>query len=130
MAALAALFAVRVVGQALQRWAPQAWLPPADAFQGSGTPYVALLASQLVILALMARFAIRVARGTHPRRPGLGLAMAWLGALYLAGSVARLVIGAAIPSAPPWFHAWIPGMFHLVLATAVLVAAWHHRRRA
>jgi hypothetical protein len=47
------LFALRVAGQAIQRWAPQSFLPPFDAFQGSNLPYFVLLGSQIVTLGAM-----------------------------------------------------------------------------
>jgi hypothetical protein len=109
------LFALRVAGQAIQRWAPQAWLPPFDAFQGSELPYGVLLGSQLVILAAMARFAVRVPR---PRRVFL-----WTGGIYMAGALARIAIGILVPAAPAWFSAWIPAFFHVVLAAYLLTLA-------
>ena len=39
VAALSAAFLVRVAGQAVQRWFPQGFLPPFEAWQGSGIPY-------------------------------------------------------------------------------------------
>ena len=55
-------FAMRVLGQALQRWAPQPFLPPFDGFQGSNLPYGLLLSVQLVILVVMMIVSRRVRR--------------------------------------------------------------------
>ena len=57
-------FAMRVLGQALQRWAPQPLLPPFDAFQGSNLPYWLLLSVQLVILVVMTIVCRRVQTGS------------------------------------------------------------------
>jgi hypothetical protein len=46
---LSAMFAARVLGQLLQRWMPQPFLPPAEALQGSSLPYTALLSSLLPV---------------------------------------------------------------------------------
>lgn len=106
------LFSLRVAGQAIQRWAPQSWLPPFDAFQGSDLPYWFLLFVQLLILAAMAFYSLR---------PRGGRVLLWIGGLYMAGSLLRIMIGLAVPDAHPWFRAWISGVFHLVLAAYLLV---------
>jgi hypothetical protein len=130
MALLAGLFSLRVAGQAVQHWAPQDFLPDFDAFQGSSLPYPVLLMFQLVILAWMARTILRVARGSATPNRRLGRWLAWLGGLYMAGSILRIVVGLAIPSAPAWFSTWIPALFHLVIAGFVVVAGDFHLRHA
>jgi hypothetical protein len=112
---LTLLFSLRVAGQAIQLWAPQPWLPPFDAFQGSNLPYPFLLASQIVILGVMVY--------CNVRRPRGGRAIRWFGIIYMAGSLARIAIGVAVPSAPAWFSTWIPAAFHVVLAGYVLTLA-------
>src|SRR5881397_3408669 len=92
---LSLLFAGRVVGQAVQNWWPQPFLPPFASFQGSSLPYWILLAAQIVILLLMLHLALRVQRGTLARHAGAGRVLAYTGALYLALSLARLAIGVA-----------------------------------
>jgi hypothetical protein len=114
------LFSLRVAGQAMQRWAPQSWLPPFDAFQGGNLPYPVLLASQILILGLMIFFNLRSRKG----RP----ALLWIGGLYMAGSLLRIAVGLAVPGAPPWFSTWIPAVFHVVLAGYVLALARVHPR--
>jgi hypothetical protein len=64
-------------------------------------------------------FAWRAHRGRAPK----GRALLWFGAVYMAGSLLRIVVGIALPGAPAWFTAWIPAAFHLVLAGYVLVLA-------
>jgi hypothetical protein len=129
MTLLTALFAVRVAGQALQRWNPQPWLPPFATWQGSTLDYRALLAIQVSILAGMAWTSWRAWTGAL--RPRIGAAR-WLraaGALYMAGAVSRIAIGVAVPAAPRWFSAWIPASFHLVLAGFVLAWAGYYSMR-
>jgi hypothetical protein len=125
---LSFLFGLRVAGQALQRWAPQPFLPAFETFQGSSLPYGVLLASQLVILSAMLWYAYRV-QGRR-LRPSLraGRLLLWIGGIYMAGSLARIVVGIALPEAPAWFTAWIPAFFHLVLASYVLTLGCYHRR--
>ena len=120
------LFALRVAGQAVQKWQPQAYLPSFGEFQGSGIPYPALLAVQLVILAVMGRVCWRVHSGTLLASHRTGKILRMFGWLYMTGSLARIVVGLLISAAPGWFTTWIPAFFHVVLATFVLVVAHCH----
>lgn len=124
---LTLLFTLRVAGQAVQRWWPQPSLPPFDAFQGSGLPYLFLLSAQLIILVLMVRAALRVGAGTLSPSQGQLRFLLGFGAIYLAGSVLRIVIGVVAPAVSHWFTAWIPAFFHLVLAAFVITLALHAR---
>ena len=127
LSALALLFAVRVAGQAIQRWLPLSFLPPFGAFQGSTIPYPVLLPVQVAILAIMLGIARRVQQGTLVRREPIGRMLSFAGRVYFVTMLARLVIGLTVPEAPAWFRAPISSVFHLVLATFVLVLAAHHR---
>ena len=122
------LFAGRVAGQAIQTWAPQPWLPPLERWQGSSLDYSVLLGTQLLMLAAMAWASVRAWREVLVVRPTLGRVLLWLGAIYMAGSIARIAVGLAVPGAPPWFSTWIPAIFHLVLAGFVLALARYHSR--
>jgi hypothetical protein len=128
LGALSLLFALRVLGQAVQAWAPQAFLPPFGAFQGSALPYWILLPAQLLILGLMLWLSWRVETGTLRSNPRVGIILLWAGSIYLAAALGRLCIGLGLPDAPAWFRAWISGVWHVVLASFVLVLAGFHRR--
>lgn len=118
------LFILRVGAQALQRWWPQPFLPPFGDFQGSGLPYGVLLPAQLAIVAAMAHAARRVRSGRFSPSPRARRALAWAGAVYLAGSLGRIAVGLVWhEAAPAWFTAWIPAVFHTVLAAFVLCLA-------
>jgi len=125
LALLTALFACRVGGQAVQRVSPQAWLPAFSAFQGSRLPYWALLGAQLVILTAMIAVTRDVYRGRFRLSSPAARRLRWAGALYMGGSLLRLAIGLGVPQAPAWFSAWIPAVFHVVLAGwLLLLATW------
>jgi hypothetical protein len=125
---LCVLFAVRVLGQALQRWAPQLFLPPFEAFQGSRLPYWLLLSFQLLILAVMMRVARRVQSDRLVPHHRIGFWLAWAGAVYMVVALGRIAVGLAVPDAPAWFKTWIPAFFHVVLAAFVLVVSLYHLR--
>jgi hypothetical protein len=126
LAALTALFALRVAAQAIQCWAPQPFLPPFDEFQGSALPYGILLSSQLIILAAMAHCTLRVRAGTLRPARRAGNVLAWLGGVYMGVSLFRIAIGLTVPGAGPWFSAWIPATLHVVLAAFVVTLAYYH----
>jgi hypothetical protein len=121
-------FALRVFGQALQRWAPQPFLPPFDAFQGSNLPYWLLLSVQLVILVVMTVVCRRVQTGSLAPSARAGTLLMWAGWTYMIVSAGRIVVGVSWPAAPAWFSTWIPAVFHVVLAAYVLTLAYYHRR--
>jgi hypothetical protein len=124
---LSILFALRVFGQAFQRWMPQSILPSFDHFQGSNLPYWLLLSAQLAIVAAMVHYSWRTQTGKLVPRRRAGRVLAWAGSIYMIGSLARLAIGLTLPVPPTWFMAWIPAIFHLVLAGFVLTLAAYHR---
>jgi hypothetical protein len=119
-------FLLRVVGQAVQRWLPQRWLPPFEAFQGSSLPYFVLLTVQIIILFFMLRTAIRAGAGTLRSNRRAGRLLGIAGSIYLFVSLARIAVGLAVTSAPDWFRTWIPAVFHVVLAAYVVVLARYH----
>jgi len=98
--------------------------PPAHA----SSPLQRLLSAQLVILAAMAFASWRVQSGRLVLGGRAGNALAWAGGIYMAGSLARIAVGLAVPAAPDWFRTWIPAVFHVVLAAYVLTLALCHRR--
>jgi hypothetical protein len=105
---------------------PVGFLPPFDRFQGSNLPYAVLLAAQLAIVLAMAWFSWRVQTASFPARRRAGVVLAWIGGIYMAGSLGRLAVGLLASAPPPWFTAWVSGIFHVVLAAYVLVLSVYH----
>jgi hypothetical protein len=128
LCALSLLFAIRVLGQALQHWVPQPFLPPFDDFQGSSLPYGLLLSSQFAILAAMVWVAWRARIGALAPSRRAGSVLLWAGGIYMAGSLLRIAIGLTVSGAPAWFSTWIPAVFHVVLAAFVLTLSHYHLR--
>ncbi len=123
LALLLAAFLFRVLAQLVAAVAPTGALPPFAAWQGSALPYPLLLAAQGAIALGMAWAVLRRARGGRVvparwRRPVL------LGALVYFGVMAfRFVAGLSVLAAVPWFAAALPAVFHMVLATFLLLLA-------
>jgi hypothetical protein len=124
--ALSFLFLARITGQLIQYFNPVPWLPQLDAWQGSSLPYGVLLFSQLIIFALMGRISSQYTLGRVKQNPSKGKWLLSLGILYFLSMAGRLVIGFTNLSMHPWFHTFIPAIFHLVLATFVLLLAAFH----
>jgi hypothetical protein len=121
VAALSAAFLVRVAGQAVQRWFPQGFLPPFEAWQGSGIPYPSLLACQIVIIALLA---VAICSMVHRARLLSGKGSRWvmiIGCAYFVLMLARLVLGLTVLGDSAWFTAWISALLHLDLAIVIIL---------
>jgi hypothetical protein len=116
------LFCLRVAGQALVAFFDVTWLPRMERWQSGLLPYGALLASQVLIVALMAWICVDFTRGrgffVQPRR-FFALHWLWFGWTYLGAMIARFFIQG--PTIPVFFH-W------LLAAFIILVGLWHRRQ--
>ena len=122
------LFALRVGAQLVQYAIPTRFLPPFDAWQGSGLAYPLLLTSQPVILVAMAVGTRAVRRGAGGRK-GVGHWLMALGTVYFGSMSARLVLGQTVLADVGWFAKPLPALFHLVLAAYVLTLGHYLARR-
>lgn len=118
---LTALFAFRVTAQPLALFMPQ--LPAFDAWHGNVLPYPLLLVAQLLIFALMVAVNLACMRGRLDPRPRLARVLNLLGWVYFSGMLARLALGQTLDPVPAWFDRPLPTLFHLVLATWLLLLA-------
>ena len=119
---LLAAFASRVVGQLLVVAGLAPFLPPMDDWQSGLLPYPLLLASQILILALLGAVCLHFWRGHgyfFTRRLWLGTTLWTVGWIYAIGMVVRYTL---------LRRDAIPVVFHIVLASFLLVVAHHHRR--
>ena len=128
--ALFILFAGRVAAQLVQRLWPTSLLPGFADWQSGLLPYGLLLASQLIILLAIAHQTVQIWRGrTQPQRR-VGAVLLGLGAVYLAAACFRLAAGLSVLSDRPFFATYLPSLFHMVLASVVLVLGDFHFRGA
>jgi hypothetical protein len=120
------LFAVRVVAQPLALVVHSAILPPFESWHSAALPYGVLVASQIAILLALGLMARRFTAGTvTPRRPIGALALVF-GALYLVSMVVRLALGLTVLGHVRWFASPLPTVFHIVLATSLLLFGQFH----
>jgi hypothetical protein len=115
------LFVLRVLGQLLVVSGLAPFLPPMDEWQSGLLPYPLLFASQILIIFLLATVCVHFSRGQgYFVRPHAWLATPpWiLGWIYAVGMVVRYAL---------LRRDAIPVVFHIVLATFMLVVAQYHR---
>lgn len=130
VALLSAAFLLRVLGQAVQQWFPQDFLPAFEAWQGSGLPYPALLACQIVILSLLG---VAICSMVHRARflgPRASRCVILAGLAYLAFMLVRLALGLTVLQDSEWFTTWISTLLHLDLAAIVILWGWDQLRRS
>jgi len=115
------LFTLRVVGQLLVVSGVAGFLPPMEEWQSGLLPYPALLASQVLIVFLLATVCVQFSRGEGwfvRRHRSLATPLWVAGWIYAVGMVTRYAL---------LRRDSIPVAFHIVLAGFLLVVASHHR---
>ena len=122
---LTGLFAFRVVAQPAAL-AFDGVLPSFNSWDGGVLPYPVLLVTQLVILGWLARTAWRFTTGKFVPRRQIGRAALTFGGVYFAVMFLRLLLGATALSHVRWFASPLPAVFHLVLATYLLLYGYCH----
>jgi hypothetical protein len=123
---LTILFLIRVVAQPLALVVDSPLLPRFEVWHSGALPYPLLVASQLVILAAMAWAAVRLSSGRVAPSRRTGLVLLWAGAVYFGTMLIRLIVGLVVPDPGRWFASLLPTLFHLVLASFLLVLARFH----
>jgi hypothetical protein len=127
---LLGLFAMRVAAQPAQLWLRVPWLPAFDTWQSGALPYWLLLTLQLIILRLQIGIAAAIGAGRLHPSPRAARWWLGLGAIYFAAMLLRLTLGATVLASNHWFSSWLPTLFHLVLASFVLLVGALHRQGA
>ncbi len=118
---LLALFLLRVLGQFLVVLGVAPFLPPMDDWQSGLLPYPLLLASQIAILAVLGSVCLQFSRGRGyfaQQHRWLATPLAIFGWLYAGAMVVRYALLRTDI---------IPVVFHIVLASYLLVLAGHYR---
>jgi hypothetical protein len=124
-ALLLAAFVVRVGAQLIQALAPTPELPAFERWQSGALPYPLLLASQAIIIAAGVWATWAMWSGRPEPEPRLGRVMVWIGWVYLVGAAFRFFAGLTFLSHIAFFDVQLPGFFHIVLASMILIFAAH-----
>jgi hypothetical protein len=123
---LTALFAFRVVAQVIQAWHPIAFLPAFDRWHSGTFPYAWLVGLQILILALCVRIVWQLLHNRVMPSLRKGHVLITLGIIYFVGMGIRLGLGVTVSSEHEWFGATLPTLFHLVLASFVMLYGRFH----
>jgi hypothetical protein len=129
---LFALFAGRVAGQLAVALDAAPFLPPMDEWQSGLLPYPLLLAAQFVLIAGLGSVCVQFSRGRGyfvRFRNWLGTPLWIVGWIYAASMVVRYAVWMAIRPEKRWTGDLIPVVFHIVLASFLIIVADHHRGR-
>lgn len=122
--ALLGLFVLRVLGQVVVALAHPRWLPEMKQWYSGLIPYPALLPIQIAFIWIMALMARDVARGfgtfAAPHQ-GWASGIVWFSYRYAGAMVVRHFRWRNTP--PARRRAWIPIVFHVVLAVFLWVFA-------
>ena len=127
---LSLAFAARVLGQLLVAVFDVKFLPPMEAWYSGLIPYPALLAIQLVILAVQLEISRELwvgARAASVPRPIAGRALAWISVVYFLTMVGRYLVTSVVLPEAGRFGDTIPIVFHWVLAAYLWVLSRHLR---
>lgn len=119
-----ALFVLRVAGQVLVALEPRSWLPPM--VQWNLVPYPILLPTQLLLILLMVWIDLTFSHGAPEANRGLGLGLLAFSTVYAAAMPVRYAIRMTRRPEERWFGGTIPMVFHIVLASYLLVLARFH----
>jgi len=122
---LLAAFAVRVGAQLIQALAPTFEPPGFERWPSAPLPYPLLLASQAIIIAAGVWAAWAMWTGRPEPQPRLGRIMVWIGWIYLVGAAFRFFAALTFLSRIAFLDVQLPGFFHIVLASMVLIFAAH-----
>ena len=123
---LTGLFGFRVVAQMVQVWHPIDFLPPYSVWHSGALPYGLLVGVQGVILAACLRIVWGIFKGTIAPSRQKGKILFALGSIYLLGMCTRLVVGLTLAPDHYWFGATLPTVFHLVLASFLILYGRFH----
>jgi hypothetical protein len=128
---LLALFAGRVFGQLAVALGLTSWLPPMEQWQSGLLPYPALLGAQFALLGALGLVCTQFTRGSGyfvDRGRWLGTPLWIAGGIYAGSMAARYAVWMTIRPDERWTGDLIPVVFHVVLASFLLVVAHHHRQ--
>jgi len=120
------LFCFRVAAQLTQVWFPVDALPPFDAWASGAVPYWLLCMFQVLIIIICSGVIWRIYLGSEVPSGKTGRVLLLLGGVYFGLMCVRLIVGLVVLPDHFWFGATLPSLFHLVLASFMLVYGRFH----
>ena len=122
------IFCFRVGAQLIQLVFPLSFLPPFEAWHSGALPYWLLVVFQVVIILVFSGFVFRFYEGKESPARKLGIIYLSVGIPYFCIMIFRLAAGITFASDHIWFSAIIPTLFHLPLASFIILIGHFHYR--
>ena len=120
------IFCFRVGAQFVQFVSPVAFLPPFEDWQSGALSYEVLAVSQVIIIFVLLRFVLRVADGREIPDRKAGQVYLIFGCAYFGIMFFRILAGLTFAEGHSWHGAIIPALFHLVLASFLILLGRFH----
>ncbi|MGV7220160.1 MAG: hypothetical protein ACQ9MH_01395 [Nitrospinales bacterium] len=120
------IFCFHVVAQFIQYVSPVSFLPPFGDWQSGALSYEILVVTQIIIIFVLLRFVLRVANGKEIPDRKSGQVYLIFGLAYFVLMLFRLGAGLTFATDHNWFSARIPTLFHLVLASFLILLGFYH----
>lgn len=115
------LFVFRVLAQFVQSIHPVQILPPFEAWHGAVLPYPLLVIFQMIIIVVLTIVLLRVRSDAIVPSQWKYWVCFTLGGLYFSFMAFRLFAGLTFLSDNLWYSNSLPALFHIVLATFILL---------
>ena len=123
---LALVFVFRVAAQFFQAFDLVSFLPPFDDWYSGALAYPFLLASQLIIILILVKTTWALYAGKVVPSHSYGRVLIIIGGSYFSVMLGRLLLWLFYFSNHSWFGATIPAVFHLALASFIIVFGHYH----
>jgi len=120
------IFCFRVSAQLIQLIFPVSFLPPFETWHSGALPYWLLVVFQVIIILVFTGFVFRFYKGKETPARKLGKIYLSVGIPYFCIMIFRLAAGLTFASDHSWFGARIPTLFHLPLASFIILIGHFH----
>lgn len=120
------LFCLRVGAQLLQYFFPVSFLPAFEDWHSGALPYWILVIFQIIIIVFCFRLTYQFITGTVRSNQKTGKICLLFGIVYFSIMLFRMIAGLTFAPDHVWLGARIPTLFHLVLASFVLIVGHYH----
>ncbi len=121
------LFLFRVSMQFILQFAEVSFLPGFDKWHSNTLPYELLLICQIIILFVYGRICLRVGNNTLKSKKSVYVFLLIFGCIYFISMLMRYSVTMYLHPEMRWTGHLIPIVFHLVLASFLIVLGLYQR---
>ena len=125
LSGLVLVFCFRVGAQFLQSIGDFDFLPSFSEWHSDSIPYLWLFLSQVIIIFFTVTIIFKLHRNTYKCDLKKAKVLLFIGWLYFIFMWARFLLSMTLMQSHPWFGATLPAVFHMVLASFLIVLGWY-----